>query len=157
MTSVDQKREAILSSGKFTGVGNMRQVFVIRFWVSATFLVRKFEYETMQLFHEVLCSVLYYNLFCVKLVEHFLFVCFVFMLFVFFSALIHDIFAFLSYVISDLATGEYVASGCTLRFILEWAWKQASIIKDSINSLCKIINCPSFVRATRSINKCCMC
>nr|XP_026694871.1 protein ELYS-like [Ciona intestinalis] len=52
------------------------------------------------------------------------------------AALDHGLFGFLSRVISDLSSGEHAGSGCSLRFIMEWAWKTVAIIKDSIDNLC---------------------
>ncbi|XP_076804145.1 uncharacterized protein LOC143448335 isoform X2 [Clavelina lepadiformis] len=52
------------------------------------------------------------------------------------AALDQGIFSFLSRVISDLSSGVHAASGCTLRFVMDWAWKTVAIVKDSVDNLC---------------------
>nr|CAB3220657.1 protein ELYS-like [Phallusia mammillata] len=61
------------------------------------------------------------------------------------AALDHNLFGFMSRVIVDLATGEFASSGCTSRFVMEWAWKTVAIIKDSFDTLCvPIFDCSTF-------------
>ena len=39
---------------------------------------------------------------------------------------------------------EFGAEGCTMRFLLEWAWKKIVQLKESIDNLCMFLLCLSF-------------
>ncbi|XP_039251531.2 uncharacterized protein LOC120328998 isoform X1 [Styela clava] len=52
------------------------------------------------------------------------------------TALEHGQVSFLLSIVRDLASGHLAACGCTLRFVMDWAWKSVANVKDSIDKLC---------------------
>ncbi|XP_013406117.1 protein ELYS-like [Lingula anatina] len=51
-------------------------------------------------------------------------------------ALNHGAAGFITSCVSQFAEGEFVHAGCTLRFILDWAWGKVAQVKDSLDKLC---------------------
>ena len=64
------------------------------------------------------------------------------------AALNHNLFGFVSRVITDLSSGKHAGSGCTLRFIMDWAWKSVALIKERFDEICT--NIATFVFAENS-------
>ena len=52
-------------------------------------------------------------------------------------ALDYSMVNFIMKCVQEWAAGEFVHLGCTLKFLLDWAWEKVSLVKSTIDATCK--------------------